>query len=158
MLVELPPLWIALCNVFGIPVAHLLVAWWSTRLPSARFQPHSFLYRKRGWEKDGLTYEQLFHVRKWKDRLPDGAAWLSGFAKSSLQSRDPEYLREFQIETRRGEFSHWIQMLVISAFIIWNPFPANLIILVYALLSNLPCIISQRHTRHRLERLLDRTI
>lgn len=154
MLVELPALWIVVLNVLGIPLAHLLLAWWSTRLPRQRFQPDTFLYRPRGWEQGGKFYQKVFRVRSWKDRLPDGASWFSGFAKGSLTSRDPDYLREFQIETCRGEFSHWMQSLVISTFIIWNPFPACLVIIAWALLSNLPCIISQRHTRARLFSLL----
>ena len=58
--------------------------------------------------------------------------------------------QKFLIETCRGEFSHWAQTLLIITFITWNPFPANLIIVTYAILSNLPCIISQRHIRCRL--------
>ncbi|GHC58118.1 hypothetical protein [Roseibacillus persicicus] len=154
MLVELPPLWIALLNIIGIPCTHLLLAWWSTALPSSLFSPNSFLYRTRAWERGGSLYEKVFQVRLWKDRLPDGASWFAGFAKGSLKSRDPDYLRQFQVETCRGEFSHWVQTIVISLFVIWNPFPANLIIIGYALLANLPCIISQRHTRARLGKLL----
>ena len=153
MWIELPSLWIALLNIIGIPSIHLLIAWWSTRLPAHRFRPDSFWYQSKAWEKDGKLYERLFRVRQWKDSLPDGASWFSGFAKGTLRSRDPDYLQQFQAETCRGEFSHWVQMLVISLFIIWNPFPANLIILTYALLSNLPCIISQRHTRARLAKV-----
>lgn len=150
MFVEIPPTLILLLNVFGIPSAHLLVAYWSIHLPNEFFQPRSFFFETRSWEKKGKIYERVFQVRKWKDRLPDGASWLAGFAKNSLQSRDPIYLEKFTIETCRGEFSHWIQTIVILAFVVWNPFPANLIIITYAILSNLPCIISQRHTRCRL--------
>jgi len=152
MLVELPSLWIALLNVFGIPTAHLFIAWGSNQLPSHFFRPQSFLYRTRAWEKKGKIYQRIFRVKRWKDSLPDGAAWLSGFAKGSLLSNHSEYLTQFQIETCRGEFSHWIQMMAISLFIIWTPFPASIIIIAYALLSNLPCIVSQRYSRGRMIR------
>ena len=152
MLVELPSLWIAFLNVFGIPTAHLFIAWGSNQLPSYFFRPQSFLYRTRAWEKKGKIYQRIFRVKRWKDSLPDGAAWLSGFAKGSLLSNHSEYLKQFQIETCRGEFSHWIQMMAISLFIIWTPFPASIIIIAYALLSNLPCIISQRYSRGRMIR------
>jgi glycosyl-4,4'-diaponeurosporenoate acyltransferase len=157
MFIELTPWAIALLNIIAIPVAHLAIAWWSTRLSSSHFRPSSFLFRSRKWERQGEGYQRLFRVRAWKDSLPDGAAWLSGFAKGSLRSRDPEYLRQFRVETCRGEFSHWLQMIVISVFVVWNPFPANFVIWGYAFLSNAPCIISQRHTRARLSRFLDRT-
>lgn len=154
MFINLPAWGIVLLNVLGIPLAHLSFAWLTTKLPSSFFNPTSRLYRTRTWEKEGEVYQKWFRVRRWKDRLPDGASWLSGFAKGSLQSRDADYLRQFQRETCRGEFSHWVQMLVIASFLIWNPFPANLIIITYAILSNLPCIISQRNSRPRLERAI----
>ena len=54
------------------------------------------------------------------------------------------------LETRRGEFSHWIQWILITGFIAWNPFPANLVIIAYAFASNVPCLLNLRHTRQRL--------
>ncbi len=154
MFIELPALAIVLLNVIGIPVSHLLIAWRTTRLASERFQPQSPLFRIRTWEKHGTFYERFFRVRAWKDKLPDGASWFSGFAKGSLQSRDQAYLTDFRIETCRGEFSHWVQMTAILLFVIWNPYPANTVIIVYAILSNLPCLVSQRHTRARLNKVL----
>jgi len=146
MWLELPNIYIIVLNVIGIPTAHLLIAWWSNGLPSRWFQfplpntakkPHSF-------------YQKLFFLRRWKNILPDAGPWLNAFPKKKLQSTEPAYLRTFILETRRGEFSHWCQILVISAFIVWNPYPANYVIIVYALLSNMPCIINLRHTRKRM--------
>jgi hypothetical protein len=45
-------------------------------------------------------------------------------------------------------------MVAVSAFIIWTPFPYALIILFYAALSNLPCILNLRFTRARLVSVL----
>ena len=70
--------------------------------------------------------------------------------KKKLQSTEPDYLRKFILETRRGEFSHWVQWILITSFIAWNPFPANLIIIAYAFASNVPCLVNLRHTRQRL--------
>lgn len=154
MFIELPPIWIVTLNVLGIPLTHLVIARLSTALPSHRFKLNSPLFRTRRWEQGGKRYQTLFKVRAWKDRLPDGAKWFSGFAKGRLQSQDPSYLNQFAIETCRGESSHWWQMMAIACFVIWNPFPANLIIVSYAILSNLPCIIVQRHTRGRLRKTL----
>jgi glycosyl-4,4'-diaponeurosporenoate acyltransferase len=146
MWLELPNIYIVVINVIGIPAAHLLIAWWSTRLPSPWFQcsiPNSA-------EKPHRVYEDIFLIRRWKKYLPDAAPWLKGFPKGQLKSSDPDYLRAFILETRRGEFSHWIQLVVISAFILWNPYPANYIIVTYALLSNMPCILNLRYTRKRM--------
>jgi len=149
MWIDLPHLWIAILNCLGIPAAHLLVAWGSTRLPSSVFRARS----GRPPARDGRLYEKLFLVRRWKHLLPDAAPWFGGIAKATLQSADPAYLDTFAAETRRGEFSHWLQLLVISAFILWTPFPAALAIIAWAILSNLPCIINLRHTRLRIRHL-----
>ena len=81
---------------------------------------------------------------------------MNGFPKGSLQSTDTAYLQRFMLETRRGELSHWLQWFIISAFITWNPFPANLVILTYAALANLPCILNLRYTRIRMAHVLDK--
>lgn len=153
MWIELPNLWIAVINIIGIPATHLLIAWWSTRLPSTWFAPRKSLPTKK---KAHPIYEKLFLIRHWKHLLPDAAPWFKGFPKGSLQPTDPSYLRTFILETRRGEFSHWVQTIVITAFIAWNPYPANIIIIVYAFLSNLPCILNLRYTRQRLFALLSK--
>ena len=69
--------------------------------------------------------------------------------------RDPAYLREFADENCRGEAAHYAQIPAVLLVLAWNPWPvAAGVIIVYALLSNLPCIVVQRHTRLRLKRLL----
>ncbi|MBT8036459.1 MAG: hypothetical protein KJO21_02835 [Verrucomicrobiae bacterium] len=137
-------------NIIAIPTTHLLIAWWSTALP-ARFFTRNDTPRTT---PPNPIYDRLFRIRRWKHLLPDGALWLNGFPKEKLQSIESEYLRTFIRETRRGEFSHWVQTLCIASFISWNPYPANLIILAYAGLSNFPCILNLRYTRQRMHRLL----
>ncbi len=154
MWIELPNLWIAVINCLGIPATHLLISWLSTRLPAATFHPEGPLFHTRAWERGGFPYQRIFKVRQWKDRLPDAAPWFKGFAKGKLRSTEPAYLRTFILETCRGEFSHWLQIIAISCFIAITPYPACLFIIAYSLLSNLPCIINLRHTRIRLKKLL----
>lgn len=150
MLADIPLIWIAVINTLGIPLTHLAIAWVSTQLPRTWFA------KKQTYSGANNTeiYEKLFFVRSWKHLLPDGAPWFKGFAKSSLESTDPDYLRTFITETRRGEFSHWVQIVAICCLTIINPWPAKLIITVYALLSNMPCIINLRYTRIRMLRVL----
>lgn len=152
MWIELPPLWIALINALGIPATHLAIAKWSQTRPASTFQPTSFPYRTLPFEKSGKFYTHILHIRTWKNRLPDGAAWLGGFAKAKLTSTKPEYLQNFIRETCRGEQSHWLQLFAICLFILWTPYPAALVIPSWAILSNLPCILNLRHTRHRLSK------
>ncbi len=149
MWIELPNLWIALINIIGIPTCHLSIAWLCTRLPARYFEK-----QKQASNSNSLIYEKIFLVRYWKSLLPDAAPWFNGFAKGSLSSTKIDYLQSFVTETRRGEFSHWVQMLAISLFIIWTPPPAHFIIIIYAVFSNAPCIINLRYTRLRILSLI----
>lgn len=146
MWLEFSNLTITLLNCLGIPAVHLAIAWLCEQfgdhhfvrcLPSVAPKPNKF-------------YEKYLFIRRWKRLLPDGAPWFDGFPKKKLKSTEPDYLRKFILETRRGEFSHWIQWILITGFIAWNPFPANLIIIAYAFASNVPCLLNLRHTRQRL--------
>ena len=57
--------------------------------------------------------------------------------------------RIFIRETRRGEAAHLAQLVVISGFSLWTPWPWALVILAWALASNLPCLALQRYNRLR---------
>lgn len=149
MWLELPNLWIALINIIGIPTIHLVTAWFSTLLPRKLFNSSTDLPVNRPI-KPNQIYQKLFLIRQWKKFLPDAAPWFKGFSKKSIRSVDPQYLNTFIIETRRGEFSHWLQLMLITTFIIWTPPPAHYIIVSYAILSNLPCILNLRYTRQRM--------
>ena len=98
-------------------------------------------------------YEKVFQVRKWKSLLPDAGTWFGGFAKKGLRTVDHDYLSRFASETIRSELAHWAQWIAISACIIWTPMPWAWIILIYAPLSNIPCIVLQRQNRMRLEKI-----
>ena len=143
---EFSYLTISLLNCLGIPATHLGIAWWTEQLDDRWF------IRKlpKTAPNPGEIYERLFLIKRWKHLLPDGAPLFDGFPKKKLKSREPAYLRKFVLETRRGEFSHWVQWILISGFIVWTPFPASGIILLYAALSNVPCLVNLRHTRARL--------
>ena len=149
MPLELSTPWVITLNVAGWPVIHLAVAWLFTLLPDLVFA------RGRtpgGWE--ATVYARVLKVRVWKDLLPDAAPWLRGFPKQRLLSNDPEYLRRFIRETRRGEAAHWAMLLCGALFFLWNPPSADAVMAGYALTANLPCIVVQRYNRIRFERLL----
>lgn len=155
MLINLPSHWIWVLNMVAIPVIHLGISWVFTRMKRERFPPDSVFFRSRRWEKGGAVYQTLFWIRSWKDRLPDAATWFNGFAKRNLGDRDPEYLRAFIGETCRSEAAHAVQLSALLITLIWNPWPTSAVIMIlYAILSNLPCLLVQRFTRLRLRRLL----
>ena len=153
MLIDLPIAWIIVLNLAGWPVIQCSLAWSFTRMPLRWFNPGP----ARVWEQDGRFYERAFGVKRWKDRLPDGARWFGGgFAKGTLDARDSDYLRQFMRETWRGELCHWVALGCAPVFILWNPWWADLVMVAYGVVANLPCILAQRYNRLRFRRLLAR--
>ncbi|MEM6671414.1 MAG: glycosyl-4,4'-diaponeurosporenoate acyltransferase [Planctomycetota bacterium] len=148
---------LAAVNVLAWPVIHVGFAWAGTQARADRFDPDSWLFRARGFERGGRIYEALFRVKSWKGLLPDGAAWFkSGFAKKGLARADAAYLDRFVVETCRGELVHWATLLAAGVFFLWNEAWVGWIMVAYAVLANFPCIIVQRYNRVRLVELIER--
>jgi glycosyl-4,4'-diaponeurosporenoate acyltransferase len=151
MRIELPWQWVAVLNVALWPVLQLGWAWVFTRMPARWFEAP----RPCSWEKGGGIYQKWFRVRLWKDFLPDGAAWFKGgVAKKHLSGRDPDALATFMRETWRGELCHWVVIAMTPLFFLWNPWWADIVMVVYALAANLPCAIAQRYNRARIGSLV----
>ena len=140
-------------NLLGWPIIHLSIASAALRLPRELFARDSWLTAPRRWEQDGRVYRGWFAIRKWKSWLPDGASWLGGFAKKKLGARDPVYLAQFLLETRRAEVGHWCMLACLPIFFVWNPPWACWAMTAYALGANLPCILAQRYNRLALKRV-----
>ncbi|MEO8738008.1 MAG: hypothetical protein ABI380_15900 [Edaphobacter sp.] len=144
-----PLIWTA--NILGWPVIQLTVAYVAIRFPQSVFAHNSWLTAPRRWERHGLLYRNWFAIRKWKPLLPDGAPWLGGFAKKNLRSRDPVYIAQFLLETRRAEIAHWCMIGCLPLFFLWNPPWARWVMTAYAIASNLPFILAQRYNRMVLD-------
>ncbi len=141
-------------NLLGWPLIHIAVAFVVLRLPAQLFARDNQLTALHRWELDGLLYRDWMGIRRWKSLLPDGAPWLGGFRKKDLNRRDPFYLAQFLIETRRAEVAHWCMVCCLPIFFLWNPPWARLVMAAYALAANLPCILAQRYNRIVLRRLI----
>lgn len=61
------------------------------------------------------------------------------------------------IESRRAEPTHWLQVIWVPVFFLFNPFWIGVIMIGYAPIVNLPCILVQRYNRPRLKRILEGT-
>jgi len=141
-------------NLLGWPLIHLAVASIALRLPADLFAHDSWITAPRRWEREGRLYRDWLVIRRWKSLLPDGAPWLGGFAKRRINARDASYLEQFLLETRRAELAHWCMLLCLPLFFLWNPPWACLVMTVYALAANLPCILAQRYNRIALYRVV----
>ena len=154
MPVELPIPWIIALNVLGWPVIQVGISILCQRLPQNWLRAERSLFRTRRWESGGAAYARWAGVRHWKHLLPDGAPWLRGFAKKRLVSSNASYLDAFIVETCRGEAAHWLMLAATPIFFLWNPLWADLVMCVYAVTTNIPCILTQRYNRIRLLRAL----
>ncbi|NME07305.1 glycosyl-4,4'-diaponeurosporenoate acyltransferase [Psychrobacillus sp. BL-248-WT-3] len=134
---------------------HIAISLCMAAIPSSKFEYDNNLYRIREWEKSNQLWSRLFQVKKWKHLIPDGTKIIQkGFEKKSLISNNRDYLFMFLIESRRAELTHWLSILPSVFFFLWNPLWAGWVMVVYALLFNMPIIIAQRYNRNRLERIL----
>jgi glycosyl-4,4'-diaponeurosporenoate acyltransferase len=154
----LPTFWTVVIDFIAWFIIHLGVVFVLVRIPTEYFNPGHWLYRGRKWEKDGNIYIKIFKVKKWKERLPDGARFARGriFPKKRLERRTEEYCRLFLRETCRAELTHWILILFAFPFFLWNKPGVGFFMIFYALAENLPLIIAQRYNRCRLRRILAR--
>ncbi|MFC1902343.1 glycosyl-4,4'-diaponeurosporenoate acyltransferase [Chloroflexota bacterium] len=125
-----------------------------TRRQLGSFNPNSRLYRQRNWENNGRIYERFFRLKAWKKKLPDGAAiFKDGFKKKRLKENSQEYLKDFISESCRAELTHWVVLLFGFIFFVWNIWWVGIVMVMYATIVNIPCIITQRYNRIRLRRI-----
>jgi len=140
-------------NTLGWLVLQLSLAAMAIRMDSHRFASDNWFYRVSASEVE--FYRRWLLIRRWKNWLPDGATWVGGgFRKKTLEGRKSEYLSQLVVETRRGEAAHWLMMASFPIFFLWNPPWAWIVIVMYATVANLPCILVQRYNRRAAQRLL----
>ncbi len=155
MIIHLSSLWMLFVDILAWLVINLSVAGIFSRKRPENFDPNNWLFKERNWEKSTKLYKRIFKIKKWKAWLPDGDEVSStAFKKKHLQTADSAYLRVFILETCRAEILHWIILLFGFIFFIWNPWYVGIIMIVYACMTNLPCILAQRYNRIRLKRLI----
>ena len=157
MIFHLSGPWAIVINITVWLVIHLGVGMSTPRIGPNLFNPQSWLYRQRIWEKGGKTYKSALKVKKWKRLLPDGVAvFKGGLRKKHLEKTDAAYVQRYILETCRAEFTHWVIFLFAFIFFVWNDWWIGLIMVAYGLVANMPCIIAQRYNRVRLQRMYER--
>lgn len=129
----------------------------SLKIPQKYLSPELFYFKEHSWEKGGKFYEDVFYVKRWKKFLPDGGAVLGGgYKKKQLTDFSKENLNQFLIESCRAEVTHVIAIFPFWVFGFFASSRVVLIMFIYALLVNLPCIIVQRYNRPRISKLIKR--
>ena len=157
MIFQLSHFWLIFLNIFTWIVIHLGMSYLCTKIPLKKFNPFNWLYRIKNIEYDGRIYIDIFKIKKWKEKIPDGAKLFKGsFTKKRLEKKDYIYLKTFMLETCRGELTHWLQIMPVWIFFLWNPWWAGLIMIVYGFAANIPCILLQRYNRARLLKILNK--
>jgi glycosyl-4,4'-diaponeurosporenoate acyltransferase len=147
---------VLLCFVIW-PLFQVLAATTCRMLPDRFLNTDAFYFRMHPWERSGRIYERVFRIRKWKKYLPDGGAVVKGgYRKKRLTDFSEENLKRFLIESCRAELTH---LFAIPPFILFGLFVQPYVValmFIYAILVNMPCIVSQRYNRPRVSALLDR--
>lgn len=157
-IIFLPTVWTVIICFVVWPVLQITAAIICLNLPDRLFCPNSYFFRSHSFEKNGQIYEKFFKVKKWKHLLPDGGTvWKKrGFKKRHLENFTEENLKRFLIESARGELTHWLAIFPFWVFWVFTPPIVPWMMLAYALIVNLPCIIAQRYNRPRVLRLLNK--
>jgi len=148
--IRLPTLWTIVIDCLAWAIFQTAIAYVFVKLPRSRFSSEQWLFRTRRWERGGATYQKIFRVRRWKSLLPSGGTLLGGFPMQRIASWDSDYLKTWIAETCRAELCHWFSIMPAPFFFLWNPVSVGIGMVVYALLFNLPLVITQRYNRSRL--------
>ena len=151
---EWPILWTIVVDFAAWFIFHMAAALLALHLPDRWFTADRWPYRTGNWERGGQVWQDVFKVRTWKERLPDGALMLGrGYVKKRLQASHASALDDFIRESRRAELTHYLAATPAVLFFLWNPPWAGWVMIVYAILANAPCIIAQRYNRPRFARI-----
>lgn len=149
------PHWLTVLLFFILwPLFHIGTAMLCFYMPDSAFAQDNRLYKTRKWEQGGALYERVFGIKKWKRHLPDGGAWFKGgYSKKHIKNFGARNLDTFLLESRRAELTHWLAILPFWVFGLFAPWYIVPVMLVYALAANLPCILTQRYNRPRVQKL-----
>lgn len=134
-------------SVTQLSLSHLF-----TKVPRSFFSTHHQWFQTFSFEKEGELWNRLFLINRWKRYIPEGE-WLNKnvYNKHVLKPLTQESVYKMNIEMRRAELVHWLSILPVIVFV-KAPKCIKTINILYALLANVPIILTQRYNRPRLER------
>ncbi|BED91660.1 MAG: glycosyl-4,4'-diaponeurosporenoate acyltransferase [Candidatus Improbicoccus pseudotrichonymphae] len=137
-------------SILMVTVWHFLVFIFSINFDPLFFNEMSLKIDSKRCKLRKKFYENVFKIKKWKDRVPLG---IDRFSKKELKSNDVSYLRKFILETYRGEFNHFLCCLIIFVLLFLG-FKLSLFLNLLVIMINIPCVFIQRYNRARLKLLV----
>lgn len=153
-----PTLWIIIIDILAWGFFHLSISMLCFKMPLRYFEQDLPFYKSASWEDNGKVWDKIFFVKKWKGRLIDGSSIMKkSYNKSNLHGSTSDQLAVFSAETKRAELTHWLLMIPAPIFFLWNPVWVGWVMIAYAILVNVPFIVTQRFNRGRIESILRRT-
>jgi glycosyl-4,4'-diaponeurosporenoate acyltransferase len=151
----LTPLLTLILDILAWVVFNMGVSYLCSRIPDHWLDPGGRFFHAFGWEKEGQLYEQLFHVRTWKQHIPNGGKLFDkNLSLESLPRRDPADLLRWLKESIRAEICHWLLILPGFLFFLWNPRFAGWVMVLFAFLFNIGPVVLQRFNRPRMRKLI----
>lgn len=155
-IIFLPEAYMILSYFIGWTVFQLGAAYIGNHLPEKLFEAPWFMQKSFETEE---FYKKYTLVHFWKNLLPDGGSLhKKGFPKKRLRNAEEIYLCRFILESKRAETVHLLAIFPFWIFGLWSPPIVIPIMLIYALVVNVPCIIAQRYNRPRLIRLREKKL
>ena len=143
-------------SVFAWAAIGLSTGWFMHRVEPARLTHDNALARLRPWETRAF-YRDRLKISRWKDRLPEaGGFFEGGFVKRQIEDRSEDHLSRWLAETRRAEYTHWLNIAAAPLFLVLVPPPLAAVHLAFALTVHLPFVAIQRYNRLRLQSAAER--
>jgi glycosyl-4,4'-diaponeurosporenoate acyltransferase len=115
--------------------------------------PGRFPYRTMPCETESL-YRRLFLITLWKRFLPEGSViFFGGFNLKKVESMaESGKIERYMRESCKAELIHLLDLGLIPLTLFFNYWWGHIIVVVALTAVNIPCILSQRYNRLRLQR------
>ena len=140
-----------LLNLLTFFFFSVIITYLSNKMPNRFYSSDSWLLRQREWEKRGIFYQRVFRVKLWKKLMPElGDIVKSVFPKKRIKEYTREYLKKYIFESCKSEVTHWCIIFSTLLFFLWNEFKPAMMMVLLAIILNLPYIIIQRYNRPRI--------
>ncbi len=127
-------------------------------MPKRWFDHEGLLFKNRPFENEGKFYDR-FHVRKWKDYLPDMSKVFPSMIPSKSPKAGKQTVEDVEMnlkETCIAEVIHDALAIVgFGCIAIW-PGIGGVLMSLLCFFGNIPFVIVQRYNRPRFARIYDR--